>query len=90
MVKMKRCLTCGNPFTPKRSDARYCRAYCRLVAFRKRDELIVARAERDIRAILGHCSQGRITGSQAKAKLALLLMGKVHISREVKELIRNL
>ena len=52
--------------------------------------MIVARAERDVRAILGHCSQGRITGSQAKAKLALLLMGKVHISREVKELIRNL
>ena len=90
MVHRKRCLTCSNPFTPKRSDARYCRAYCRLSAFRKRDELIVAKAERELRTVLGGVSSGRLTGAQAKARLAVYLLDGVKIPKEVKQLIQRL
>ena len=90
MMEMKRCLTCGEPFTPKRRDAKYCRPYHRLIAFRKRDELIVAKADRELRAVLRGVQSGRLTGAQARARLALFLLDGVHISKEVKELIRNL
>ena len=89
-MRMKRCLTCGTPFTPKRSDARYCRAYCRLVAFRKRDELIVAKAERRLRNTLGGVQSGRLTGAQARAELALVLLDGVKVDGEIKDLIRKL
>ena len=89
-MKMKRCLTCGEPFTPKRRDAKYCQPYHRLIAFRKRDELIVAKADRELRNTLGGVEVGRLTGAQARASLALYLLDGVHISREVKDLIRNL
>ena len=60
-----RCLTCGEPFTPKRRDAKYCQPYHRLIAFRKRDELIVAKADRELRNTLGGVEVGRLTGAQA-------------------------
>ena len=89
MHKIK-CQTCGKLFTATRSDARHCRPYCRLVAFRKRDELIVAKAERELRTVLGSVSVGRLTGAQAKAHLALHLLDGAKIPQDVKDLIRNL
>ena len=90
MIYKKRCETCGNPFESTRRDARYCKPYCRLVPFRKRNELIVARAERELRSTLEGVESGRLTGAQAKAKLGRFLLDKVKVPKEVKDLIRNL
>ena len=89
-MRTKSCLTCGEIFTPKRRDAKYCKAYHRLIAFRKRDELIVDKADRELRYTLALVSSGRMTGAQARAELALYRLDGVHISKEVKDLIRNL
>ena len=48
------------------------------------------KAERELRTVLGGVSVGRLTGAQAKARLALYLLDRVKIPKEVKELIRNL
>ena len=90
MANRKRCETCGNPFTAIRSDAKFCRPYCRLAAFRHRDELIVAKAERELKTVLGGVRVGRLTGAQARAQLALYLLDGVKIDKEIKELIKNL
>ena len=52
--------------------------------------MIVAKADRELRNTLGGVEVGRLTGAQARASLALYLLDGVHISREVKDLIRNL
>ena len=38
----EKCQHCGNAFTPKRSDAKYCSARCRVSAKRQRDTLVNA------------------------------------------------
>ena len=90
MADRKRCQTCGNPFTPTRSDAKFCKAYCRLKAFRKRDGLIAEKAERNLRAILGHISQGRTSEASVKATLALYLLDGVKIPKDVRDLIQSM
>ena len=89
-MRNKSCLTCGTPFAPKRRDARYCKAYCRLVAFRKRDELIVDKADRELRYTLAGVSSGRLTGAQAKARLAEYLLDGVKIQKDVRDLIQTM
>ena len=89
-MRTKRCLTCGTLFKAIRNDAKYCKPYHRLIAFRKRDELIVARADRRLRDTLGGVQSGRLTGAQARAELALYMLDGIKVPREVKDLIRNL
>ena len=88
--RKKRCQGCGNPFTPKRSDGLYCKPYCRLKAFRKRDGLIAEKAERNLRFILGHVAQGRTSGASVKATLALYLLDGVKVPKDVKDLIQSM
>ena len=90
MIYKKRCETCGNPFESTRRDARYCKPYCRLVPFRKRNELIVAKAERELRTVLGGVQSGQLTGAQAKARLALYMLDGVKIPKDVRDLIQSL
>ena len=47
-------------------------------------------ADRALRGVLGHVSQGRITGSAAKAQLALVLLDGLEVNEDVRKLIENL
>ena len=49
-----------------------------------------ARADRELKSILGHVSQGRISGASAKAKLALYLLDGVKVPKDVKDLIQSM
>ena len=68
----------------------YCKPYCKLKAFRRRRSLRKGKAERNLRAILGHVAQGRTSGASAKATLALYLLDGVKVPQDVRDLIQSL
>ena len=59
-------------------------------AFRHRDELIAAKAERELKTVLAGVRVGRLTGAQARAQLALFIVDRVKLPKELKELIKSL
>ena len=48
------------------------------------------KAERNLRAILGHVAQERTSAASAKATLALYLLDGVKIPKDVKDLIQSM
>ena len=91
MRTLKRpCETCGTEYTPSRSDGRYCKAYCKLKAFRYRHGILQVKADRDIRSALEGVSSGRLSGAQAKAKLALYFLDGIKINKDVRKIIESM
>ena len=89
-TRKRPCDTCGNEYTANRSNSKYCRPYCKLKAFRQRHGIHQARAERELRGILGHVSQGRTSGASAKAKLALYLLDGIKVDKDIRKIIQSM
>ena len=89
-TRQQTCETCGNAYTAARTDSKYCKPYCKLKAFRTRRELSKGKAERNLRAILGHVAQERTSAASAKATLALYLLDGVKVPKDVKDLIQSM
>jgi hypothetical protein len=49
-----------------------------------------ARSDRELRGILGHVSQGRISGAAAKAKLALILLDGIKVDKDIRKIIESM
>ena len=84
------CTICGNPFASNRSDTKYCQAYCRLKAYRQRHGILQVKADRDIRSALEGVSSGRLSGAQAKAKLALYFLDGIKVNKDVRKIIESM
>ena len=89
-TRKRPCDTCGNEYTANRSDSKYCKPYCKLKAFKRRRGISQDQAERDLRAILGHVSQGRTSGASAKATLALYLLDGIKVDKNVMDIIQSM
>ena len=89
-MRIKRCIICANPFTPKRRDARYCRPYCRLKAFRHRHGILQRRADRDLRSCLLSVSGGRLSAASAKARLGLYDLSGIKIEKGIRKIIESM
>ena len=84
------CTICGNSFASNRSDVLYCKAYCRLKAYRQRHGIHQKRADRDLRSALEGVSSGRLTAPQAKAKLDLILLKEIPVDKTIRKMIESL
>ena len=89
-MRAKRCETCGNPFTPERRDAQYCRAYCRLKAFRHRHGIRQVQADKSLRWCLAMVSSGSRSSASLKAKLALYLLDGIRVDKDVRKIIESM
>ena len=86
----RRCETCGATYTPTRSDSKYCKAYCKLKAFRYRHGILQVRADRELRSALEGVSSGRLSGAAAKARLGLYLVDGIKVDKDIRRIVENL
>ena len=86
----RQCETCGETYTPSRSDAQYCSKYCKLKAHRHRHGILRQRADKDLRSALGGVSSGRLSGASAKARLGLYNLKGIKIDKDLRKIIESL
>ena len=56
----------------------------------QRREIRQVRAERALRTALGEVAQGRLSGASAKAKLAMILLDRIEVDRDIRKIIEKL